>query len=643
MSQLNSSATPFIGSSTPRVGSGAGGALQGHTQLTQHPQQSVMLQGLSHQHHSGSSSPIPQNASSSPATGGAVGTGAANMFASPQLFMNFAANGGATANGNTNRLGATGYGAMDPSMVQQLAASYNAHLASSGNAVQSYVSHPNMNPEDQRGLHQAQQQFHQLQFTPVQIPQPGTFVFAQQQGQLQLSQHRHPQQAPQQIAFATAPSVNASSVATGGGNSNGFGPTSPYAALGGAAPTISFSTVPSPSPVPSASMLGGVPGGRGIQNPMAHSKSTTSSLSSTGGFSTMPNMNVSATATSSSTSAGGRFVSGEEHPRNAGEQESHTTASTCTPNLSQSPIIRDVWEANLEEEFAVIRSLVADYPYVAMDTEFPGAPAKAVGNFDSPSLFYYQSLRVNVNMSKLIQVGITLLNEKGEAPENYCTWQFNFSFSRAKDIYLPESIRLLEQGGINFHYLNLYGINVHHFASLLLSSGLVRNPDVRWLAFHAGYDFGYLTKILYDADLPEDVDEFLKRFHLLFPSLFDVKHLLRQSPYMHSIGLDALAETLNVSRFGSAHQAGSDSLVTGHCYFRLLHNNFKGELPKNGNGILYGLTEDSAEAESGNAASGAFNASHHTIPTSGNGNNANSLSNPNGKNHSGGINSSGNR
>lgn len=52
--------------------------------------------------------------------------------------------------------------------------------------------------------------------------------------------------------------------------------------------------------------------------------------------------------------------------------------------------VREVWADNLAEEISIIRDIVEDYPYVAMDTEFPGVVARPVGNFKSSREYHYK-------------------------------------------------------------------------------------------------------------------------------------------------------------------------------------------------------------------------------------------------------------
>ncbi|KAB2077875.1 hypothetical protein E1A91_A06G123300v1 [Gossypium mustelinum] len=131
---------------------------------------------------------------------------------------------------------------------------------------------------------------------------------------------------------------------------------------------------------------------------------------------------------------------------------------------SDSIQIREVWNDNLEEEFALIREIVDDYPYIAMDTEFPGIVLRPVGNFKSSYDYHYQTLKDNVDMLKLIQLGLTFSDEKGNLPtcgtDKYCIWQFNFcEFNVDEDVFANDSIELLRQSGIDFKKHNEKGID----------------------------------------------------------------------------------------------------------------------------------------------------------------------------------------
>ena len=52
--------------------------------------------------------------------------------------------------------------------------------------------------------------------------------------------------------------------------------------------------------------------------------------------------------------------------------------------------IREVWNNNLEEEFKQICQIVTKYPFVAMDTEFPGVVARPIGKIglSTPEVLY---------------------------------------------------------------------------------------------------------------------------------------------------------------------------------------------------------------------------------------------------------------
>ena len=93
-------------------------------------------------------------------------------------------------------------------------------------------------------------------------------------------------------------------------------------------------------------------------------------------------------------------------------------------------------------------------------------------------------MRCNVDLLKIIQVGITLTDAEGNVPDDVCTWQFNFSFNLAEDMYSPESIELLRESGIDFKRHLTEGIQPNDFAELLITSGLVLSDETTWVSFH---------------------------------------------------------------------------------------------------------------------------------------------------------------
>lgn len=320
--------------------------------------------------------------------------------------------------------------------------------------------------------------------------------------------------------------------------------------------------------------------------------------------------------------------------------------------------IRDVWRGNLAQEMALMRELIEKYPYVSMvcpgptsgtctgrfclreselesltithhlqDTEFPGIVARPMGAFTTRTDYHYQTLRCNVDLLKIIQLGITLFDENGEMPPTHApeefgisgyrnnllpcpsTWQFNFKFSASEDMCNQESIKFLTEHGLELEQHEQNGIDPFEFGAMLITSGMAMFEDVRWISFHSGYDFAYLVKLMLCKELPEDESEYRNLLNLYFPSIYDIKYMVKHAQrnqvanndpltsqaltILNNLGqksgLQDLADELGIKRSGVAHQAGSDSQLTGKVFWDVKKNIFAGAVDDKYLGLIWGL------------------------------------------------------
>ncbi|XP_055330599.1 CCR4-NOT transcription complex subunit 7-like [Paramacrobiotus metropolitanus] len=264
-------------------------------------------------------------------------------------------------------------------------------------------------------------------------------------------------------------------------------------------------------------------------------------------------------------------------------------AVAASGSSTESYGIKEVFSYNLEEEMRKINKLMKKYPYVAIDTEFPGVVARPCGVFNTNSDYEYALFKVNVDLMKIIQLGLSFFNEAGQQPTPIHTWQFNFRFNLAEEMYAQDSIKLLMHSGIQFSLHEQMGIEPDHFAERLITSNILCNDHVRFLTFHSAYDFGYLLKVLEGTDcLPRNESSFLEKLKMYFPHIYDIKHMIRDQRSLKG-GLQDLANQFQLARVGAQHQAGSDSALTGALFFRLKDEVFHGKLDEF-SGRLFGLT-----------------------------------------------------
>lgn len=276
------------------------------------------------------------------------------------------------------------------------------------------------------------------------------------------------------------------------------------------------------------------------------------------------------TTTSASSRSSSPYPPADDHPNS----NARPKYSFQDPSTGETLEIRNVWAENVEDEMRCIRQVIEKYPYVAMDTEFPGVVAKPIAEAFTTD-YHYRSLKVNVDLLKIIQLGLSFADKDGNLCKECPCWQFNFHFDLDGDMFAQDSIDLLVNSGISFQDHATRGIDPLLFGELLMVSGLVLDDRVKWVSFHSGYDFAYLLKLLTTQELPNDEKSFFELLRIYFPTIYDIKYMTSLlDGHFFLGGLQKLADDLKCQRLGAEHQAGSDSLLTMSAYFALVKAKF---------------------------------------------------------------------
>jgi CCR4-NOT transcription complex subunit 7/8 len=222
-------------------------------------------------------------------------------------------------------------------------------------------------------------------------------------------------------------------------------------------------------------------------------------------------------------------------------------------------LLHEVWGWNFESEFEVLLKMALNHGdpngvILALDMEFPGFIAQEPRSAN-PTL-RYQALRENVDRLRPIQVGVAVSGPGGNLRGVWC---FNLKFDVAVDLHQEKAVSFLRSAGLDFPRHAKEGIEAAALGKKLAASKLVGTHTATpwWLTFSGQYDMGYLLKLLTDnSPLPQSQEAFDVAVSKFCPR----HHELRaQLPFG---SLDTLARRYSVRRYGRAHTAGSDALLT---------------------------------------------------------------------------------
>lgn len=161
---------------------------------------------------------------------------------------------------------------------------------------------------------------------------------------------------------------------------------------------------------------------------------------------------------------------------------------------------RKVTAVNLHREMSLIRSLMPTFPFVAVDTQFPGVVHPHPRGAGVTADDRYAAVRANADELCLLQLGITLSAADGRLPVDGALvefmWEFDFAgFDARYHRHAPESVQFLRAQGFDFEAARLAGVPALAFAAELAASGILGLRGVTWVAFGGMYDVAFLLRL----------------------------------------------------------------------------------------------------------------------------------------------------
>ncbi|KAF8643523.1 hypothetical protein HU200_013343 [Digitaria exilis] len=229
--------------------------------------------------------------------------------------------------------------------------------------------------------------------------------------------------------------------------------------------------------------------------------------------------------------------------------------------------IQSVTAVNLDAELDQIAAFLPLFPYVVVDTEYPGTvhlPSPGKLEPDLTPDERYALVRANVDELPIVQLGLTLCDGNGNLPvvfdhfigQTERAWEFNFcDFDVGRHRHVPHSVEFLKSQGIDFHRASQCGVSSAAFKDKL--AGILEalrgsTTELTWVAFGGAYDMAYLVKMLSNFQpLPETREDFIAQVRtLLGGRVFDAKYMAENCGRgdLRGVGLRNVAVNLGVPK-----------------------------------------------------------------------------------------------